>query len=61
LQEGRENANIDAGWRFIWRISDELTIQLLAVTRAEGRAGRVSLRLTFFARYVRRQSSESDG
>jgi hypothetical protein len=22
LQEGRENANIDAGWRFIWRISD---------------------------------------
>jgi hypothetical protein len=21
LQEGRENANIDAGWRFIWRIS----------------------------------------
>jgi hypothetical protein len=20
-EEGRENANIDAGWRFIWRIS----------------------------------------
>src|SRR5215510_2440809 len=23
LQEGRENANIDAGLRFIWRISDK--------------------------------------
>ena len=23
LQEGRENANIDAGLGFIWRISDE--------------------------------------
>jgi hypothetical protein len=26
LQEGRENANIDAGWRFIWRISVKLKI-----------------------------------
>jgi hypothetical protein len=24
LQEGRENANIDAGWRFIWRISGNI-------------------------------------
>jgi hypothetical protein len=25
LQEGRENANIDAGLGFIWRISDQMT------------------------------------
>src|SRR6266404_4985136 len=24
LQECRENANIDAGWRFIWRIADDI-------------------------------------
>ena len=28
LQEGRENANIDAGLGFIWRISVKLTFQL---------------------------------
>jgi hypothetical protein len=29
LQEGRENANIDAGLGFIWRISDELIVHTI--------------------------------
>jgi hypothetical protein len=28
LQEGRENANIDAGWRFIWRISVQSILKI---------------------------------
>ena len=30
LQEGRENANIDAGLGFIWRISANTTVPVLA-------------------------------
>jgi hypothetical protein len=32
LQEGRENANIDAGWRFIWRISVKIEKAIATTT-----------------------------
>jgi hypothetical protein len=34
LQEGRENANIDAGLGFIWRISVQDTAERRGVTRS---------------------------